>query len=304
MRRLLFPMSLFLVLALATAPAKADWRKELGTFRVGMVEAQAKDYSPEDLDRLKTLMSSALGLPVEIFRARDFPSLVDAHVSSRIEYAIYSSAAYATAWLACQCVEPLAAPVNADGTSGYRAVVFADPAIDLGSLSQSKGLSIPGRDSLIGFGVPLASLTISGTALSGEETWLAFTMGQTESIKAYEQGTIAAFVASVPAAFKAGTSTDTLPWSAALGEQGRKPVPLWESAPIPFGPHAVRRNLVPEAKESLSTLLSNLPQVDPELAELLLPDQAVAFKPVEHGAYGLAVNAAKALAAVSGSPAQ
>ncbi len=137
MRSPLILMPLLLVHVLASAPAWADWRKELGTFRVGMVEAQAVDYSPEDMDRLKTLMSSAIGIPVEIFRARDFPSLIDAHVSSRIEYAIYSSAAYATAWLACQCVEPLAAPVNADGTSGYKAVVFANPAIDLSKLPEA-----------------------------------------------------------------------------------------------------------------------------------------------------------------------
>lgn len=304
MRSPMILMSLFLVHALATTPAWADWRKELGTFRVGMVEAQAKDYSPEDMDRLKNLMSSAIGIPVEIFRARDFPSLIDAHVSSRIEYAIYSSAAYATAWLACQCVEPLAAPVNADGTSGYKAVVFANPAVDISSLPESRGMSIPGRDSLIGFGAPLASFAVSGSPLTGKEAWLTFATSQGGGIKAYAEGNADAFVVTAPAAFRSATSFDGLAWISAFEGKAEKPVPLWESAPIPFGPHAVRRNLAPEAKDSLSALLTRLPQADAELAELLLPDESVGFKPVEHGDYSLAVNAAKALAAVSGNPAQ
>jgi phosphonate transport system substrate-binding protein len=287
--------------ALALSSAMADWRKELGTFRIGMIEAQASQFSPEDMDRLKAAMSGALGIPVEIFRARDFPSLVDAHVSSRIEYALYSSAAYATAWLTCQCVEPVAAPVNSDGSSGYKAVIFARPELKVNDLPQSRGFAIPGRDSLIGFGVPLASLSVSGSALTGKETWLAFAGSQTASITAYRDGKADALISPVPASFKSGTPTGTLPWLESLGSAGGKPAAIWESAQIPFGPHAVRKNLAPEAKDIAMALLAKLPEVDPELSELLLPDNAVAFKPVEHGAYALAVNAARALAAVSGT---
>lgn len=289
--------------ALAMPSAFADWRKELGTFRIGMIEAQAKQFSPEDLSRLKDRMSAALGIPVEIFRARDFPSLIDAHISSRIEYAIYSSAAYATAWLTCQCVEPIAAPVNADGTSGHKAVIFARPPLALSGLPQGRGLAIPGRDSLIGFGVPLASLTIAGSAFTGKEAWLSFTESQTAGIAAYRDGKVDALISVVLASFKSGTPSGNLSWLETLNSEGGKPVAIWESAQIPFGPHAVRKNLAPEAKDIAKALLAKLPETDPELSELLLPDDAVAFKPTEHGAYTLSVNAARALAVVSAAPA-
>jgi phosphonate transport system substrate-binding protein len=288
--------------AIAATTALADWRKELGTFRIGLIEAQAKPFSPEDLDRLKSAMSEALKIPVEIFRARDFPSLVDAHVSSRIEYAIYSSAAYATAWIACQCVEPVAAPANADGTSGYKAVLFARPALKLNDLPQTKGVGIPGRDSLIGFGVPLASLTVGGRVLAGNEKWLSFSENASGTIEAYRAESVDAFVAAVPAAFDTKTGSQMLPWLEELKVASEMPVLTWESAVVPFGPHAVRKNLAPEAKQLAADLLAKLPETDPELAELLLPDEAVSFKPVEHGSYALAVNAAKALAAVAGGP--
>ncbi len=164
-------------------------------------------------------------------------------------------------------------------------------------------MSIPGRDSLIGFGVPLASFALSGSPLSGKESWLTFATSQSDGIKAYADGSADAFVVAAPAAFGSATPDRNLAWIAAFDGKEEKPVPIWESAPIPFGPHAVRRNLAPEAKDSLSALLTRLPQADAELAELLLPDEAVTFKTVEHGDYSLAVSAAKALAAVSGNPA-
>jgi phosphonate transport system substrate-binding protein len=287
---------------LAITGALADWRKDLGTFRIGLIEAQAKPISPEDMDRLKTAMSTALKIPVEIFRARDFPSLVDAHVSSRIEYAIYSSAAYATAWLTCQCIEPVAAPVNADGTSGYKAVLFARPGLKLGDLPLTKGVGIPGRDSLVGFGVPLASLSVSGGALTGQEKWLSFAENATANIEAYGQEKVDALVSVIPAAFRAGEPSQALPWLDGLADQAQRPLAIWESAVVPFGPHAVRKNLSPEAKELAAGVMAKLQETDEELAELLLPDDAVAFKPVEHGAYATAVNAAKALTGVSGAP--
>ena len=285
---------------MALSSALAEWRKELGTFRIGLIEAQAKPFSPEDLNRLKSAMSGALGIPVEIFRARDFPSLIDAHVSSRIEYAIYSSAAYATAWLACQCVEPVAFPVNADGTSGYKTMIFARTGLKLNDLPQSKGVGIPGRDSLMGFGVPLASLSVSGNVLSGNEKWLSFAENASGTIEAYRSVSQDAFVAAVPAALSMDSAVPKLPWLGELTGESEKPVAIWESAVVPFGPHAVRKNLAPEAKELAADILAKLHETDPELAELLLPDEAVSFRPVEHGAYTLAVNAAKALAAVSG----
>ena len=108
-------------------------------------------------------------------------------------------------------------------------------------------------------------------------------------------------IAAVPVSFKSGSPTANLPWLESLNPDGGKPAAIWESAQIPFGPHAVRKNLAPEAKEIALALLAKLPETDLELSELLLPDDAVAFKPTEHGAYALAVNAARALAAVSGA---
>src|SRR5205085_1730708 len=61
---------------------------------------------------------------VEFVVARDYAALIDAQASARIEYAIYSATAYATALQRCGCVEPLVAPVDTDGAAGIRSVLL------------------------------------------------------------------------------------------------------------------------------------------------------------------------------------
>jgi phosphonate transport system substrate-binding protein len=284
--------------------AFADWRKELGTFRIGFVETETKMLTPGDLAELKAVFAKQLAMPVEIFQARDLPSLIDAHVSSRIEYAVYSAAAYATAWLACQCIEPLASPVNADGTSGFKSMLLTADTVTLVSLAASKGIGIQSADSLLGTGVPLAAFQFSGLALSGSETWLVREDSMAALVELYRGGKVDGLFAVVPSSFDPAKTGGTLSAVfAAMSATPRKPKSLWTSAAVPYGPHAVRKNLAPEAKSIVTQTIGRLAETNIELADLLLPDNAVGFVPISHGAYDLEVKAAKALAAVSGAPA-
>ena len=103
-------LAVALVLAL-TLPSHAGWREDMKTFRVGMIERQGAGQAVPGLSILERSYSMALGIPVEIFVARDYAALIDAQASGRVDYAIYSTTAYATAQLLCSCVEPVVAPV-------------------------------------------------------------------------------------------------------------------------------------------------------------------------------------------------
>ena len=53
----------------ATA-AQADWRKELGTFRIGMIEVEGRQYSPTDLDKIRAAYANALDMYVVSSQAK------------------------------------------------------------------------------------------------------------------------------------------------------------------------------------------------------------------------------------------
>ena len=100
------------------------------TFRIGMIAADGSQAVP-GLSAIKRAYSQALGIPVEIFVARDYASLIDAQAKSRIDYAIYSTTAYATASLLCSCLEPVVAPLGDDGATGIVAIYGGIPGLNI-----------------------------------------------------------------------------------------------------------------------------------------------------------------------------
>ncbi len=117
---------LALVTALiAGAPAIADagWRQDMGTFRIGLLADPGTDRNVAGLADIRRAYELALGMPVSVFVAKDYAALIDAHATSRIDYAIYSATAYATAQRLCSCVEPIAARQGPGRDLGVRAVL-------------------------------------------------------------------------------------------------------------------------------------------------------------------------------------
>jgi phosphonate transport system substrate-binding protein len=283
-------------------PARADWRQDLGTFRIGISASDAKPLTPADIDKLKSGYAAALGMPVEIDILRDYPALIDAQVSSRIEYAIYSAASYAAAWLLCECVEPLAAPVQANGATGIRSILVMNAGaiftrLDLNGIR----IGIPGKDSISGFAVPLAQYTVGTRALAADERFFNMFSGAADTASAFAGGRIDGFfgwaysdaAGPVKGSGIMGTGTDAS--FAADGRTVETKIP-WTSSLLRYGPHAVRRNLDAEAKSALRSYLQGLDAEEVDLLSLLPPHDIAAFIPASQDEYSSAIAAVKAAA--------
>jgi phosphonate transport system substrate-binding protein len=282
--------------------ARAGWRQDLGTFRIGMSATDAKALSSEETEKIRSGYEAALSMPVEIVMLRDYPALIDAQVSSRIEYAIYTSQSYAAAWLLCECVEPLAAPVQTNGAAGIRSVLIINAGaiftrLDLNGIK----IGIPGRDSVSGLAVPLAEYTIGSRALTADERFFNNFSNMNDTAAAFAEGRIDGFFGwafsdaagplkqsglmgtGVDGAFTAGGKTveTKIPWTSTLQR---------------FGPHAVRRNLDAEAKSALRNYLTGLDAEQIDLLSLLPPHDIAKFVPVAQEEYRSAIAAAKAAA--------
>lgn len=296
---------LFLTLLLASVPlARADWREDLGSFRIGISASDTQLLSPDDLNKLEAGYSKALGMPVVINTLRDYPALIDAQVSGRIEYAVYSSTAYASAWLLCECVEPLVAPVLGNGATGIRTELVVNASVPFTRLDLNGiRVGIPGKDSIAGFAVPLASYTVGSRALSQDEDFFTRFPDMESTIAAFAKGNLDAY-------FSWAAANETGPVSEAGNEASENAKQLtfqdrtieikvpWVSPLLRFGPHAVRRDLNAEAKAALVSFLE-APEI--ELLDLLSIAQVGDVQklvPARHSEYELAIQAAKASATV------
>jgi phosphonate transport system substrate-binding protein len=280
--------------------AHADWRQELGTFHIGISASDTKSSSPIDLGKIEASYAKALGMPVEISVLRDYPALIDAQVSGRIEYAIYTSTAYASAWLLCECVEPLVAPVLSNGATGTRSVLVVNASspftrLDLNGIR----VGIPGKDSITGFAVPLASYTVGTRSLSQDETFFTQFQDLESTVDAFADGKLDAFFGWTPSnenGVIAGGGIFGTGEEKVLTVKGRTveiKVP-WTSALLRYGPHAVRRDLSTEAKSALVALLSSPGEELLDLLGSMQISDVQKLVPARQSEYELAIQAAKA----------
>jgi len=159
-------------LAASSLPAFAGWQEDVGTFRVGIVAEPGSGNGIAGLGTLNDAFAKALGVKVEFLVARSYPALIDAQVSARIDYAVYSAAAYAAAYERCGCVEPLVAPTDESGALGIRSImVTMDGRLASTSDLAGRRIALLPPDSMAGHQLPLASFSPNGRRLSGEENF-------------------------------------------------------------------------------------------------------------------------------------
>ncbi|GGA89444.1 phosphonate ABC transporter substrate-binding protein [Brucella endophytica] len=252
-----------------TNAAHADWRKEMGQFRIGVASPRVAELPPADVEKLKSAYSKALDMPVDLVVLPDIPALVDAQATERVDYAVDTAAAYAAAYASCECVEPLVAPVGTDGSLGIRSILLLRPGIGDEDMKGVR-IALPAEAAKAASLGPVSAYMVSGQNTDAvRETFI--NAGSLENAeKLFVAGKADGFFGWVPSSGDdKAPSGGTL---ARLKKQGLKAGSYriaWESSLLRYGPHAVRSNLAPEAKLILRRFLVSLSTQDPEVYDLL-----------------------------------
>ena len=258
--------------ALWSGPARADWRDDIGTFRIGIVAEPGAGNTVPGLAVLTEAFTNALGMKVEFVVARDYAALIEAQANGRIEYAIYSATAYATALQRCGCVEPLVAPVDSDGAAGIRSVLLTrDGKLPDLAAMETHRIAMPPPDSVGGSLLPLAGLAAEHVTIAEDSPFLV----HADSVSAAEK---MLFDGQADALF--GWVTATVDGQPLLSEGTQARLELaglspsafqvvWTSGLLRYGPHTVRSDLDPEAKRRLTVFLTNLKSTTPDVYDLL-----------------------------------
>ncbi|WP_436170717.1 phosphate/phosphite/phosphonate ABC transporter substrate-binding protein [Mesorhizobium sp. LjNodule214] len=297
--------------------ARADWRDDIGTFRIGIVAEAGGGNTVPGLALLTDAYTKGLGMKVEFVVARDYAALIEAQASGRIEYAVYSATAYATASRRCGCVEPLVAPVDADGAIGIRSVlVTRDGKVpDLAAMASHRIAMAP-SDSIGGSLMPLAGLKADGVELSEDAPYLVHAAsaaaaeamlidGQADALFGWEK----AMADGQPAVLDGQSAVlddrlaepaGTVARLEAAGLPKSELQLVWTSGLLRYGPHAVRSDLDPEAKRRLTVFLTNLKSMTPDVYDLLEAAHSGGFAIASSKDYAMAAAIVKLVSGKSG----
>ena len=262
------------------------------TFRVGMIAEEGAGQAVPGVSILKRAYSQALGIPVEIFVARDFAALIDAQATSRVDYSIYSTTAYATAALLCSCIEPVVAPVGEDGTTGIVAALVTRDG-KLPSLSEivKHRVAIAPPDSVAATVLPQLELGSEKIALTGTEPYLVRADSASAAEAMLVEGSVDAIFGWAPAHGEANSDIagGTIDRLVAAGIDRASLTVVWKSRPLRYGPHALRSGLDVEMRKILVAFLTGLKDLQPDVYDLLETDHGGGFVEVRPEDYTSAI---------------
>lgn len=279
----------------AFSQAKEIWRKDWPSFRVGIVASGDNlEAFHKRIEPFRAGMEAAIGVPVRIIPVANGKELVKAHARLRIHYAVYTAAAYATAWIGCECVYAIAAPLAADGSIGFHALILGKPESEMSRLKDLKGLRVafgqPG--SVAGDLVPIAALRREGLA-AGADYEVLRTRGPKKAVAALASGKADAAVgwSSLTGSKTKGYSRGTLKMLGMRGDENDRFSVVWASGKIPHGPHAVHRVVPDRLRELLTGFLTGLADKKPKGYMAVESHYTGGFAAVEHGAYTVLIEA-------------
>lgn len=239
-------------------------------FRLGVVGGDRREATLRRIEPFRAHLASILDRPVAAFAFDGEAEVVGALVGERIDYAPLSAIGYATAARLCDCVEPLAAPRDADRAAGWHTVILAPVGRGLSRLGDLAGRRLAiSRDPAIGTR-RLALMFLARAGLTGATApVLVETDGPEAALAAALDGRADAAVAwsSLAGDPQEGWSRGTLADMVARGAVRAEQVTVvWSSPPLPLGPHTVRASTDEATKRRLREMLIDL-DVDPDVYE-------------------------------------
>lgn len=279
-------VAFMLATLIAIDSSKADWRKDIGVFRIGIITSDRSQEALDKLEPFKLAISEALNLEVEFFRARNATTLINALADERIEYAIFSASSYALAWVSCECVEPVVFPRSKDSTDGYHTILISAPGGPT-SLETIKGntVGILSASSITGVELAKHVLREKQVFIGNEETPTLKKETADKTLNAFVEGEFKLLVgwSSLTGDPAVGYSRGNLQQlSQKLSSSVRNYKILWKSDQIPHRPHVMRKKLHGDAKKILQSTLLQMYKKDPVAYDSIEPVYGGGFATGRH----------------------
>jgi phosphonate transport system substrate-binding protein len=272
----------------STAALAQDWRAELPVFRVGLLGGENEADRLRNNDCLRVALEERLGVPVEMFPAPDYAGVMQGLLADQLDYAALGASAYAGIYLQDNdAVEPVFVSAEADGSTGYYAVMYARSDSDITSLEDMAGRSLAYADanSTSGYLVPRFELSRQGITDDYFST-TGFGGGHEQAVIAVLEGQYDAGVTWVsgvgdPAEGYTRGNLRRMIDNGLLNMSDLRII--WQSGLIPNGPVVLRQDLPQEVKDIVNDYLANQLQTDPQCYYDVSFGEGQGWVAVDHG---------------------
>jgi phosphonate transport system substrate-binding protein len=297
--------TLALALAATTALSTGAFAQEITEFRIGILGGENAQDRMNSYSCLQDYATQALGVETKLFAPADYNGVIQGLLGGTIDMAWLGASSYAATYLQDpEAVEPVLVKVNLDGSIGYHSIGFARVDSGIASLDDMEG-------KVFGFGDPnstsgylIPSIEIpqykDGITMESGEYFgeVKFTGGHEQTIVAVANGDIdggVTWAAGLNDNWEDGYDSGALRKAVDAGLVDMNDlVQIWQSEVIPEGPVVLRKTLPEEVKSTMTELVDNLFENDPDCSYGVFSGDGLGARPVTHETYISIVEARKA----------
>lgn len=296
-------LALALVATTALTSAAFAGSHGISEFRIGILGGENAQDRMTSHECLKVATEEALGVPVKVFAPADYAGVIEGLLGGTIDYAWLGASGYAKTYLSDpEAVEPVLVKVNLDGSIGYYSIGFARKDSGIESIDDMAGKAFGFGDpnSTSGYLIPSIEIptykdgiTMESGDYFGE---VKFTGGHEQTIVAVNNGDIDGGVtwADGQGEWEDGFNSGALRKAVDAGLIDMNDLTeIWRSKEIPEGPIVLRSALPADVKATMTALIDNMYESDPECAYNIAAGETLGFKPITHDAYLSIIEARK-----------
>lgn len=296
--------TLLLALTATTALSTGAFAQDITEFRIGILGGENAQDRMNSYQCLADYTTQALGVETKLFAPADYNGVIQGLLGGSLDMAWLGASAYAAIYLEDpDAVDPVLIKVNLDGSVGYHSIGFARVDSGITSLDDMEGkiFGFGDPNSTSGYLIPSIEIprykdgiTMESGAYFGE---VKFTGGHEQTIVAVANGDIDAGVtwADGQGNWEDGYNSGALRKAVDAGLVDMNDiVEIWKSDVIPEGPVVLRNALPADVRATMTALVENLYETDPDCAYGVAAGDTLGFRPVTHEMYTSIVAARQA----------
>ncbi|MGB3246312.1 MAG: phosphonate ABC transporter substrate-binding protein [Sulfitobacter sp.] len=266
----------------------------ISEFRIGLLGGENAQDRLNNNECLRIQTEEALGVPTKLFAPADYNGVIQGLLGGTIDMAWLGASGYAAVYLEDpEVVTPVLVKANLDGSFTYHSIGFARVDSGITSLEDVKGkvFGFGDPNSTSGYLIPSVEIPqTTGASMDSGDYFgeVKFTGGHEQTIVAVNNGDIDAGVtwADAQGNWEDGYNSGALRRAVDAGLVDMNDLTqIWMSKPIPEGPVVLRNALPEDVKVTMTKLVQDMINNDPECTYGVAAGETAGFVPIDHSYY-------------------